>query len=148
MTGASSASKSAARRRRCGASPGDCRSCGRGTVLDGELIAERFAGTMAALQGSRRRRDAIRFVVFDVPYLAGVDLRPLPWQDRRARLELVAKAFEPPYELSPVVTPDPSLVEAMTEGRLEGIVVKDRSSTYRLHLFASVYGGSRIRPAA
>ena len=27
-----------------------------GTVLDGELIADRFAGTMAALQGSRRFR--------------------------------------------------------------------------------------------
>jgi hypothetical protein len=65
-----------------------------GTVLDGELIASRFAGTMAALHGSRRRRDALPFVVFDVPFLAGVDLRPLSWHDRRERLELLAQAFE------------------------------------------------------
>jgi ATP-dependent DNA ligase len=31
-----------------------------GTVLDGELIAGRFAGTMAALHGSRRRLTAHR----------------------------------------------------------------------------------------
>jgi bifunctional non-homologous end joining protein LigD len=102
-----------------------------GTVLDGELIASRFAGTMAALHGSRRHRDELRFVVFDVPYLASVDLRSLSWQDRRERLELLAQAFEPPYELSPVVTPDLSLVEAMMSGELEGLVLKDRSSAYR-----------------
>jgi bifunctional non-homologous end joining protein LigD len=102
-----------------------------GTVLDGELIAGRFAGTMAALYGSRRFRDELRFVVFDVPYLAGADLRLLSWQDRRERLELLAQAFEPPYELSPVVTPDPWLVDAMISGELEGIVLKDRTSPYR-----------------
>jgi ATP-dependent DNA ligase len=82
-----------------------------GTVLDGELIASGFADTMAALHGSRRHRDALRFVVFDVPYLAGVDLRPLSWQARRERLELLAQAFEPPYALSPVVAPDPSVAQ-------------------------------------
>jgi ATP-dependent DNA ligase len=102
-----------------------------GTVLDGELIASRFAGTMAALHGSRRFRDRLRFVVFDVPYLAGADLRPLSWQERRERLELLAQAFERPYELSPVVTPDPSLAQAMIGGELEGLVLKDRTSTYR-----------------
>jgi bifunctional non-homologous end joining protein LigD len=102
-----------------------------GTVLDGELIARRFAGTMAALHGSRRHRDELRFVVFDVPYLAGVDLRPMSWEERRERLELLAQAFEAPYELSPVVPPDVSLVDAMIAGELEGIVLKDRTSTYR-----------------
>jgi ATP-dependent DNA ligase len=75
-----------------------------GTVLDGELIASRFAGTMAALHGSRRYRDKLRFVAFDVPYLAGADLRTIPWQDRRERLELLAQAFAPPYLLSPRLT--------------------------------------------
>jgi ATP-dependent DNA ligase len=102
-----------------------------GTVLVGELIAGRFAGTMSALHGSRRFRDQLRFVVFDVPQLAGADHRGLSWQDRRKRLDLLAQAFEPPYVLSPVVTPDPSLVEVMTDGRLEGIVLKDRTSIYR-----------------
>lgn len=62
-----------------------------GTVLDGELTAGQFRGTMAALHGSKRYREDLRFVVFDVPVLAGVDLRRLPWQERRERLELVAE---------------------------------------------------------
>jgi ATP-dependent DNA ligase len=86
---------------------------------------------MAALQGSARHGDNLRVHVFDVPFLAGVDLRALSWTARRKRLELLAGAFEPPYELVPVVQPDPPLAEAMIDGRLEGLVLKDRSSTYR-----------------
>ena len=70
-------------------------------------------------------------MVFDVPFLARTDLRCLAWEERRERLELLAQAFAPPFELSPVVTPDPSLVEAIVDGRLEGFVLKDRTSTYR-----------------
>jgi bifunctional non-homologous end joining protein LigD len=102
-----------------------------GSVLDGELIAERFAGTMAALFGSKRHRDRLRFVVFDVPVLAGVDLRLLPWHERRERLELLAQAFDVPVELSPLVEPSTGLFEAMQDGRLEGIVLKDRTAPYR-----------------
>jgi bifunctional non-homologous end joining protein LigD len=102
-----------------------------GTVLDGELVAERFAGTMAALQGSKRHGDELRYVVFDVPYLAEVDLRPLPWAERRQRLELLARAFESPVELSPLVEPSEAIAREMIDGDLEGIVVKDRSSHYR-----------------
>jgi hypothetical protein len=36
-----------------------------------------------------------------------------------------------PLELSPLVEPSVSLVEHMADGRLEGIVLKDRTSTYR-----------------
>jgi bifunctional non-homologous end joining protein LigD len=69
--------------------------------------------------------------VFDVPFLIGADLRGLPWQDRRERLELLARAFDVPLEISPLVEPSVSLVADMTDGRLEGIVLKDRTSTYR-----------------
>jgi bifunctional non-homologous end joining protein LigD len=103
----------------------------RGTVLDGELTTGRFGSTMSALMGAKRYRADLRFVVFDVPILAGVDLRDLPWQDRRERLELLAQAFDVPLELSPLVEPRVGLVDAMRDGRLEGIVLKDRTSTYR-----------------
>jgi bifunctional non-homologous end joining protein LigD len=102
-----------------------------GTVLDGELTAGRFEGTMAALLGSKRHRPDLRFVAFDVPVLAGVDLRSLTWQDRRARLELLAQGFEVPLELSPVIDPTVSLAQQMADGRLEGIVLKDRTAPYR-----------------
>lgn len=103
----------------------------RGTVLDGELTAGRFEGTMAALLGSKKYRPSLRFVVFDVPILLGTDLRGLAWQARRERLELLSKAFGIPLELSPLVDPSVGLLEQMADGRLEGIVLKDRNSTYR-----------------
>lgn len=102
-----------------------------GTVLDGELTAGRFETTMAALFGSKQHRPALRFVAFDVPVLAGVDLRRMPWSERRERLELLAQAFDVPLELSPVVEPSRALAEDMADGRLEGIVLKDRTSAYR-----------------
>ena len=102
-----------------------------GTVLDGELVAERFAGTMAALHGSKKHGEALRYVVFDVPFLAGVDLRRLPWTARRERLELLAQAFEPPTLLSPLVEPCEDLAHQMVRGEVEGIVLKDRDSPYR-----------------
>ena len=102
-----------------------------GTVLDAELVADRFAGTMAALQGSKRHGEALRFVVFDLPYLAGVDLRSWPWRKRRKRLELLARAFEDRVVLSPLVEASEALARDMVDGRIEGIVLKDRESTYR-----------------
>jgi bifunctional non-homologous end joining protein LigD len=102
-----------------------------GMVLDGELTAGRFEGTMAALLGSKKYRTSLRFVVFDVPILLGVDLRGLPWQERHERLELLAQAFEIPIELSPLVQASVAFVEQMADGRLEGIVLKDRTSSYR-----------------
>ena len=68
----------------------------------------------------------LRFVAFDLPVLAGVDLRSMPWQDRRERLELLAQGFELPLDVSPLVDPHTGMVEAMQDGRLEGVVLKDR----------------------
>jgi hypothetical protein len=80
-----------------------------GTVLGSVLIADRVAGTMAALHGSRYRSQ-LRFLVFDVPILAGADLRGLAWHDPAARTS--RPAFDVPFELSPVVEPDPALGDA------------------------------------
>jgi len=104
-----------------------------GTVLDGELVADRFAGTMAALMGSRAHGDALRFVAFDVPILAGVDFRAEPWEARRERLELLAQAFTPHIVLSPLVEPSEAIAREMGDGITEGIVLKDRRSPDRDH---------------
>jgi ATP-dependent DNA ligase len=82
-------------------------------------------------RASKGHRDRLRFVVYDVSVLAGVDLRPLSWQDRRQRLELLAQALDVPLELSPLIQPSTALVHAMQDGRLEGIVLKDRTAPYR-----------------
>lgn len=55
----------------------------------------------------------------------------MPWHERRERLELLAQAFDVPLELSPVVEPSRTLVDQMEDGRLEGIVLKDRTAPYR-----------------
>jgi hypothetical protein len=44
-------------------------------------------------------------------------------------LELLAKAFDVRLELAPVVDPTRSLAPDMADGRLEGLVLKDRRST-------------------
>ena len=103
----------------------------QGTVLDSELVADRFTGTMSALLGSKQHGEALRYGVFDVPVLAGVDLRRLSWQERRDRLELLAQAFEPPVHLSPLVKPSAGVAQQMLDGELEGLVLKDRTSPYR-----------------
>jgi ATP-dependent DNA ligase len=103
----------------------------RGTVLDGELTAGRFSTTMAAILGSKTHAADLRFVAFDVPILAGVDLRHDSWEERRERLELLARAFEYPFDLSPVVEPSATLAMDIIGGRLEGVVIKDRASRYR-----------------
>ena len=100
-----------------GASRSDYRSCG---TAPSSMASSSPAGSRGRWPRSTAR-DELRFVVFDVPFLAGADLRRLPWEERRERLELLAQAFDVPFELSPVVTPDPSLVEAMIDGRLEGL---------------------------
>lgn len=58
-------------------------------------------------------------MVFDV-ILAAVDLRVLPWGDRRERRELLAEAFDVPLELSPVVAPSSGLAEAMETAASRG----------------------------
>jgi hypothetical protein len=51
--------------------------------------------------------------------------------ERRERLELLATAFEPPVELSPVGKPCGDLARQMADGTIEGLVIKDRTSPYR-----------------
>jgi hypothetical protein len=41
------------------------------------------------------------------------------------------QAFEVPLDLSPVIDPTRKLALDMADGRLEGIVLKDRTSPYR-----------------
>ena len=75
-----------------------------GTVLDGELVAERFHGTMAALQGSKRHGEHLRTRVRRPvprrrrPSPAAVDGAP-----RTARA--ACRASSAPIDLSPLVEP-------------------------------------------
>lgn len=103
----------------------------QGSVIDGELVGKTWNETMHLLGGAGRNESGLRFVSFDLPYLAGEDLRSLTWTERRTRLELVARHFAEPIELVGLLQPTVDLAELIWQAGGEGLIVKDRTASYR-----------------
>jgi DNA ligase 1 len=122
-------------------------------VLDGELLVRGAtqggeAGGAASFNALQQRlgrklvskamlRDYPAFVrLYDVLLLEGEDLRPLPWEARRAHLEaLMARLPESHFDLSPVVDARhfDHLGEIRAQARdeaIEGLMLKRRDSPY------------------
>jgi ATP-dependent DNA ligase len=106
-----------------------------GTILDGEIVAVRNGGvSFEALQDrlAGRRDDPVSLVAFDLLAVGGEDLRPLPFLDRRRRLEELG--LPAPIVLA-VQTRDRDVAEmwlAQSWSRgLEGVVAKRASAPYR-----------------
>jgi ATP-dependent DNA ligase len=55
-------------------------------ILDGELICLDGDGRSQFMELMRRRRQDVCYYAFDLLWLDGVDLRPLPLLDRKAEL--------------------------------------------------------------
>jgi DNA ligase-1 len=118
-----------------------------GTV-DGELLVRRPEGGIAPFADLQQRlnrktvtaRQLAEFPAFlrayDLLSLGTEDLRPAPFDERRARLEEAARAFDPArFDLSPLV-PFADW-EALAEARaappdpvIEGVMLKHRASPY------------------
>lgn len=103
---------------------------------DGEIVIHNEEGRpdfgllQQAFDG-QRTKDIVYFL-FDAPYLGGEDLRGLPLDERRARLEAaMAKVKGDTVRLSAVLqaSPDEMLAAACKMG-LEGVIGKRRDSTY------------------
>ncbi|WP_426748038.1 DNA ligase D [Myxococcus faecalis] len=101
-------------------------------VLDGEIVAldakgrSRFQLLQQGLEGVEQR-----FVVFDVPWLDGEDLRGLPLEERRARLERVMKHARLPLQLSErIELPMKRALDQARRKGWEGLIAKRRGSTY------------------
>jgi bifunctional non-homologous end joining protein LigD len=101
-----------------------------GTILDGELVGESWNDTAHLLGGAGRSASGLRYIVFDLPFCAGIDLRPRPWGERRAILESRFAALSAPAELSILLTPTTGVVEAIWERGGEGVIIKDRLAPY------------------
>ncbi len=107
--------------------------------LDGELVALDPQGVpdFQRLQNSFERRAAaeLRFVVFDLLFQGGEDLRGLPQRERSERLaELLEPAREAKsiIQLSPPLEGDPAeLLAASRAAGFEGLVGKRVDGTYR-----------------
>ncbi len=109
----------------------------RRVTLDGELVCLRsdgqpdFARLRHRLTGSTGNRQPVVLQIFDVLHLDGCSTRPLPYSERRARLEelgLVGPAWRTPSSL--VVERAQDFVARVEERGLEGVVAKRLSSTY------------------
>lgn len=115
-----------------------------GSVVDGELVVWsddrldfdalqlRMVTARAALPALVRERPA-SFVGFDVLAVAGQDTRGLPFADRRALLEELARSWVPPLNLSPA-TRDRAVAETwfkeMPATGVEGLLIKPGSQAY------------------
>jgi DNA ligase-1 len=118
-----------------------------GLVLDGEIMAWRDGPLPFAVLQRRIGRKAlgpkilaeapVGFVAYDLLEQDGRDARALPLDERRARLaKAIERARDPRLVLSPAVdAPDwdalASLREEARHRRVEGLMLKRRSSPYR-----------------
>ncbi|MEZ2410577.1 non-homologous end-joining DNA ligase [Bosea sp. RCC_152_1] len=110
-------------------------------ILDGEAVVldKRGASDFGALQkalggrGGKRFASEAIFYAFDLLYLNGRDLRPMPLSDRRELLEDILLA-EPhgSIRLSEEIDADGApFLKLACEMKLEGIIAKRRDAPYR-----------------
>jgi ATP-dependent DNA ligase len=113
-----------------------------GTVLDGELVAGEDSNSVAHALGSHAsdaERSALHYVVFDILFFRGRDVRDRSDAVRRALLEKcfssTSLAHAPMIRLMPrpaSMTPDEKkrvLIEALAAGE-EGVMIKDTTRPY------------------
>jgi bifunctional non-homologous end joining protein LigD len=118
------------------------RAIGCDAVLDGEVIAVDAAGRPDFGTLQRRmhlssptdvKRVAadvpVALALFDILWLDGHDLCPLPWEGRRGALEQIVEPA-PSWRVPPTDDDGPGLLAIADEQGLEGIVSKRIDSTY------------------
>jgi bifunctional non-homologous end joining protein LigD len=107
----------------------------RDAILDGEVVAVGADG-VSDFHALRRllgvSSPQLRYEVFDLLWLDGQDLRPLPLAERKARLKrLLADAPVPIVYVDHVEGDGRAVLRSACELGLEGIVSKRLDSTYR-----------------
>jgi bifunctional non-homologous end joining protein LigD len=126
----------------------------RQAIVDGEVIAldERGEPDFALLQASIKGRDAdaaatpFLYEVFDLLFLDGRLLVDQPLEERRRRLADVLRA-DPRVRLSEDIAGDGvAFFEAARSRGLEGIMAKDRRSTYLPGKRSMAWQKIKIRP--
>ncbi|HEX2273211.1 MAG TPA: ATP-dependent DNA ligase [Acidimicrobiales bacterium] len=114
-------------------------------VMDGEIVVRGadgvdFGALMLRLHPSPSRVARLRaetpgsFVAFDLLALAGTDLRPAPFAERRAHLTEVVAGAPPSLLLTPI-TDDVEVaarwLERFAGGGIDGVVAKDPGAPYQ-----------------
>lgn len=113
-------------------------------AVDGEIVAVGPSGkpdfgllqgrmklTRAADVAKARQAIPVRLMLFDLLYEDGSDLRQLPLEERRRRLEQFFRASDCPVDLSPVLRdPVEHILDSARELGLEGVMAKRPDSRY------------------
>jgi bifunctional non-homologous end joining protein LigD len=122
----------------------------RTAILDGEIIAldadgnpsfpllqKRMNVTRPAAVDRAAREIEVSYILFDLLYLDGRDLRGEPWQVRREQLETLAPLLPPACRISPVRLGSEhrgrggeEMLEIARQKMLEGVVAKKVDSRY------------------
>lgn len=105
--------------------------------LDGEMVVlgdDSGIADFQALQNAFEtgHSDSIRYYLFDLPYLGGQDLRPLPLRERRAALEALLEHGEPELLRFSAAFEQPveALLDSACRLKLEGLIGKRADSPY------------------
>jgi bifunctional non-homologous end joining protein LigD len=105
--------------------------------LDGELVVfdhaghSHFSALQSALGDERTPEDVLHYVIFDLPWWAGKDLRDDPFSARRATLEKLAPTFPAHVQLSALLPGDGETVwQAACNLALEGVIGKQVDAPY------------------
>lgn len=135
-----------------------------GTVLDGEILAWNESGVMPFSEMQRRigRKTLskklltelpVKFVAFDLLEENGVDLRKLPFRERRRRLESLLADQLPNSAImpSPLVSADSwealgRIRESSRESKVEGLMLKRADSEYGVGRVTGLWWKWKIEP--
>jgi bifunctional non-homologous end joining protein LigD len=103
---------------------------GREVILDGEIVALDRKGK-PVFRDLLRAEGFLAFAAFDLLWLDGDDLRPLPLAERKRRLtDLLPADTGPLYKILTLEEHGRALFSAIRKMDLEGIVAKRRSDPY------------------
>ena len=106
-------------------------------VADGEICAldehgrSSFQALQRAMKGPRAKAPALTYVAFDLLYADGRDLRALPLEQRKAKLEAVIEPGAGVMYSQHVEGNGKAFFELAQREGLEGIIGKRRDSPYR-----------------
>ncbi|MET7932682.1 ATP-dependent DNA ligase [Streptomyces sp. NPDC005322] len=117
-----------------------------GTVLDGEVVVwtggrtdfaavQKRAAAAGATRAARLARELpASYAAFDLLATGEEDLRPLPYEQRRARLTELLEPYGPPLQAVPMTTDRETAAtwyQALTDIGVEGLVIKALDQPYR-----------------
>jgi bifunctional non-homologous end joining protein LigD len=101
-------------------------------IMDGEIVCLDGDGRSRFLQLMRRRKAEAAFYAFDLLWLDGEDLRPLPLVERKRRLRRLIRGHERLLFADQIQGSGIELFQAICARDLAGIVAKHRLGPYEV----------------